>query len=114
MRRRIDLVVAGDVDGLLRNALLEGLALDGLGLGDLRGRALEVVVHRVGQVSALGVHDIEDVALHLNDEALRGGDTSLVPSRALGVNGGLVQGHYVPERLLVDHHGFVDPIFFRD
>ena len=26
----------------------------------------------------------------------------------------MVQGHRIPERLLVDHHGFVDPIFFRD
>ena len=48
LRRRVDLVVAGDVDRLLRDALLEGLVLDGLGIGNFRGRAIEVVVHRVG------------------------------------------------------------------
>ena len=77
-------------------------------------RALLQVVHRVGQVGALLVHDIEDVTLHLNDEALRGDDTSLVPSRAPRVNGALTQGHRIPERLLADNHGFVNPIFFRD
>ena len=65
-RRRIDLVVAGDVDGALGHLGAEGLAADGLGLGDLRGRALEVVVHRVGQVGALGVVEVDDVVLNID------------------------------------------------
>ena len=112
--RRLDLVVAGNIDGALGHLGAERLAVDGLGLVQDLVRALLQVVHRVGQIGALLVHDIEDVTLHLNDEALRGDDTSLVPSRALRVNGGLVQGHRIPERLLVDHHGFVDLIFFCD
>ena len=64
--RRVDLVVAGDVDGALGHLGAEGLAADGLGLGDLRGRALEVVVHRVGQVGALGVVEVDDVVLNID------------------------------------------------
>ena len=114
LRRRVDLVVAGDVDRLLRDALLEGLVLDDLGFGDLRGRALEIVVHRVGQVGALRVDDIENIVLHLNDEALRSDDARLVSSRTLRVNSALLQAHRISEGLAIDHRSFADPIFFRD
>ena len=114
LRCRVDLVVAGDVDGALGHLGAERLVVDGLGIMQDLVRALLQVVHRVGQVGALHIDDIENIALHLNDEVLRSDDARLVSSRTLRVNSALVQAHRISEGLAIDHHSFVDPIFFRD